>query len=82
MENDEKDLSFSKAEKLEEPDFKKPRLDLVEPKKEMKIVETKADRWKRLFTKRTVKNKLDEELREYFIRKNNSLALKLYVERE
>jgi hypothetical protein len=75
-------IAAQKADSADEPEFKKPKLDIGEVKETTRKIETKQDRWKRLFTKRTVDKKFDDELRDYFTRKNANLALKLYVERE
>ena len=59
-----------------------PSEHVVEEKPEPKKIETKAERWARLFDKRTVGKVLDNEIADYYHRKNNILSLKLYVERE
>ena len=66
-------------------------IETVEKKDEIKVEEekpivvkkeTKEEKWKRLFTKRTVGKVFDNEVKEYFKRKNDILSLKFYIERE
>ena len=48
----------------------------------MKPKLTKEERLALLFNKRTIGDKFDEELSEYFIRKSSVLSSKSYIERE
>lgn len=64
----------------EEPKTKKSKVE--EDVVQIKPIESKEERWKRLFTKRTVNKQFDLELMDFYNRKNNTLTMKLYVERE
>ena len=54
----------------------------IEEKPIVKKIETKEEKWKRLFTKRTIGKIFDCELGDYYRRKNDLLSMKLYIERE
>jgi hypothetical protein len=79
---------------LKEPKIKKAKtVEVAENKEETKVeqieeklvvvkIETKEEKWKRLFTKRTVGKVFDNEVKEYFKRKTDVLSFKFYIERE
>lgn len=76
VEPSEKDATESKsadAAKTEKEEVKQPVLS-KEERREL--------RRKQLFTKRTVNEKFDAELAEYFVRKSQILSLKSYIERD
>lgn len=86
----------TESKELKEPETKKAKIE--EPKKEEikekpkeekkveqeppKIIETKAERWARLFNKRCVGKLYDQEVADYFRRKNEILIHKMHIERD
>ena len=63
---------------IEEPQ----EAEIVEEKPIIKKLETKEEKWKRLFTKRTIGQVFDNELSEYYKRKSDLMSMKFYIERE
>ncbi len=93
IEDQDEDISDDSDQENKEPKNKKSKVEetvdvkiseeIVEVEKlVVKKIETKEERWKRLFTKRTVGKILDSELGDYFRRRNDMLSMKLYIERE